>query len=513
MRNDERGVAADDHAPGAAGNGGARNPSGLAAIVLAAGRSTRMKSKTPKALHPVCGRPLLAHLLDALLGAGVTRPVVVVGHQADQVRAALDALYGAGRIEYALQAEQKGTGHAARMAEPLLADHRGAVLVVPGDTPLLTAGILRDLVAAHNAPGSAATLLTAVLPHDAGAYGRILRTGDGGEVAGIVEARDATPEQRAIREISTSVYAFSGPALFRALRDLRPDNAQGELYLTDVIGLLRAAGEKVGALVSPDPDIVLGVNNRVELAAVAEKMRHRLLETLMLGGVSVIDPATTFVEAGVRVGMDTVLLPFTTLAGDTTIGEDAVIGPHAHVRDSVLGDRVTVRACFIERSEIGDDCRVGPFANLRPGTRLGRGVKIGDFVETKNAVLHDDVSAGHLAYLGDAEIGAHTNIGAGTITCNYDGVRKHRTLIGGDAFIGSHTTLVAPVAVDHGAMTAAGSVITDNVPAGALAVARERQTNKEGWAARRRGGGDTAAAAPPGTQPAALPVAGEGTDR
>lgn len=470
------------------GKAAASNAKNVAAIVLAAGKSTRMRSKLPKTLHPVCGRPLLVHILDALGRAGVTRRVVVVGHQADTVRAALDSHYGAGVIEYAEQSEQKGTGHAARMAETILAGHAGTVLVLPGDAPLLSGDILQDLIAAHAAAADAgATLLTAVLPGDAGAYGRVLRGGsDNNGVTGIVEARDADERQRAIREINTSVYAFSAPSLFRALRDLRPNNDQGELYLTDVIGLLHGAGETVGAVVSPDPDIVLGVNTRVELAEIEAKMRQRLLRDLMLSGVSIADPATTFVEAGVTVGADTTILPFSHLLGNTVIGEDCVIGPGAHLADAVLGDRVRARACFIEKAEVGDDCRIGPFAHLRPGSRLAARVRIGNFVETKAATLHEDVAAGHLTYLGDAEVGARTNIGAGTITCNYDGARKHPTTIGADTFIGSNTLFVAPVVVEDGAATAAGTVVTKTVPADSLAIAREPQTIKEGWAARRR---------------------------
>ncbi len=462
----------------------------IAAVVLAAGKSTRMRSKTPKALHSVCGRPLLAHILDALAGAGVTRRVVVVGHQADVIQTRVDELFGPNVIGYALQAEQKGTGHAALMAEPALAGRAGTVLIVPGDTPLLTADVLRALLDEHAQTGAAATLLTAILPGGAGGYGRVLRDNADGSVRAIVEARDATPEQLDVREINTSVYAFDAPALFSALRGLRPDNAQGELYLTDVIGLFRQSGLLVGALVSPDPDIVLGVNTRVELAQVSETMRRRILHGLMLSGVTVEDPQTTFVEVGVRVGQDTTLRPFTTLSGETTIGADCVIGPSAHVENSTLGDNVRARACFIERSHVGTDCRIGPFANLRPGTKLGNGVKIGDFVETKNATLGDSVSVSHLSYLGDATVGARTNVGAGTITANYDGVRKHPTIVGDDASLGANTVLVAPVHVDSGALTAAGSVITDDVPAGALAVARERQVNKEGWAARRRAARD-----------------------
>lgn len=456
-----------------------------AAVVLAAGKSTRMRSKTPKTLHPICGKPLLAHILDALGKAGVGRRIVVVGHQAESVQHTLDSRYGSGTVEYVLQAEQKGTGHAALMARPLLYDFPGTILVLPGDAPLLSPKIIAELLAHHEARGAAATLLTAVLPGDAGTYGRVLR-GPGGDVLGVVEARDATPEELAVREINTSVYAFSAVDLFAALADLRPNNAQGELYLTDVVSLLRQQNRPVAALVSPDPDVVLGVNTRVELAEIGQKMRERLLRDLMVSGVTVTDPATTYVEADVQVGQDTVLLPGSHLLGRTTVGEDCIVGPNTYIVDSRIGNRVYARFSVIDKTETGDDCRIGPFAHLRPGSRLRNGVKIGNFVETKAATLHDGVSAGHLSYIGDAEIGVRTNIGAGTITCNYDGVAKHKTTVGSEAFVGTHSTLVAPVTIGDGAFVAAASVITDDVPADALAIARGRQTNKEGWASARR---------------------------
>ena len=457
----------------------------VAAVVLAAGKSTRMRSKTPKGLHPVCGKPIVAHLLDALRDAGVEQRIVVLGYQADAFQAALDTRYGAGMLTYAAQIEQKGTGHAALMAEDALAGHTGTVVILPGDAPLLSAEVLRSLIETHQQRRAAATLLTAVLPVDAGGYGRVLRDGTG-NVSAIVEARDATPEQLAIREINTSVYAFAARALFLCLRDLRPNNAQGELYLTDVIAMLNAAGEKVAAVVSPDPDVVLGVNTRVELAEVAAKMRSRLLHDLMLSGVTVEDPLTTFVDADVRVGQDTTLLPFTHLLAGTSIGEDSVIGPHAHLSHARLGNRVRARACFIEDADIADDVRIGPYTHVRPGSRLENGVRVGNFVETKAAHLHEGVAVGHLSYLGDVEVGARTNIGAGTITCNYDGVQKHRTVIGANVFIGSQTALVAPVTVGDGAATAAGSTITNDVPADHLGIGRERQVNKSGWSERRR---------------------------
>lgn len=465
--------------------GAADHAGAVAAIVLAAGKSTRMRSKLPKALHPICGRPLLAHILSALERAGVEQRVVVVGHEGERVREAMDARFGKGKLVYVEQTEQRGTGHAALMAHPALSGWTGTVLVVPGDAPLLTEHDFTSLIAQHRSRGAAATLFTTVMPHDAGSYGRVLRAGDG-SVTGVVEAKDASPEQLRIREINTSVYAFSAPALFRCLSDLRPDNAQGELYLTDVIAMLHRAGETVGAVVSDDPDAGLGVNTRVELAELSEKMRRRRLQALMLAGVTVEDPATTFVDADVTVGWDTVLLPFTRLTGNTKIGEDCVIGPHADLANAILGDRVRVRASTIDQAVVGDDCRIGPYAHLRPGSAIAAGVKIGNFVELKNTRLGEGVSAGHLTYLGDADVGARTNIGAGTITCNYDGARKHRTTIGMDVFVGSDTAFVAPVTVGNGAATAAGSVITTDVAPGDLAIGRARQVSKEGWAEARR---------------------------
>jgi bifunctional UDP-N-acetylglucosamine pyrophosphorylase / glucosamine-1-phosphate N-acetyltransferase len=441
--------------------------SGVAAIVLAAGRSTRMKSKLPKMLHPVCGKPVLFHLLDALASAGVERRVVVIGHEGALVQKTVEAAYVG--VEFVWQTEQKGTGHAVRMAESVLADHTGPILVVPGDTPLLTGEILRELLTAHaEDEESSVTLLSAIL-EDAGSYGRIVRSSND-LVEAIVEAKDATTEQRQLKEINAAVYVFDGKNLFERLSQLTPNNAQGEYYLTDVVALARRAGESVRAVVASDWSVTLGVNTRVELADCSARMRPKILHALMLSGVSIIDPATTYIDASVQIGVDTTIHPGTHLRGKTKIGEDCEIGPYVVITDSIIGNQ----------------CRIGPFAQLRVNSVLGDKVKIGNFVETKNSTLGDSVSAGHLTYLGDASIGATTNIGAGTITCNYDGFAKHRTTIGADAFIGSNSILVAPVTVGDGALTAAGSVITKIVPDGALAVAREKQHNIEGWETARR---------------------------
>jgi bifunctional UDP-N-acetylglucosamine pyrophosphorylase/glucosamine-1-phosphate N-acetyltransferase len=453
------------------------------ALILAAGRSTRMKSKLPKALHPLLGKPLLRHAAEAVQEAGAARVVLVVGHQADQVREAMGT-----EFEYVLQAEQNGTGHAVQMAESLLADWDGPVLVLPGDAPLIAPFLLQSLLETHKKSQAAATLLTAVLD-DAAAYGRIVRDPQTGRVQSIVEARDATPAQLALTEIATSVYAFQPGPLFRALRALTPQNAQGEYYLTDVIAMLAAEGQIIEAVVSPDPDIVRGVNTLVELVELAQIMQQRIHRAHLLSGVTILDPLSTHIDATVKIGQDTVVHPFTVLSGVTDIGEDCQIGPGARISDAQIGDGVSVRDSHIVASEIGDGTKVGPYANVRPGSIVGKHCKIGDFVELKNAQLADHVAAGHLTYLGDAEVGSRTNIGAGTITCNYDILRtptKSRTVIGADVFVGTHSTLVAPVTVGDGAYTAAGSVITKDVPPEALGVGRARQVNLEGWVAKRR---------------------------
>ena len=456
---------------------------GVAALILAAGKSTRMKSRTPKALHSLLGKPLLRWAVEAAAGAGAGRTVLVVGHQAEKVQEAMGP-----ELEYVLQAEQHGTGHAVQMAEPLLADWNGPLLVLPGDAPLLSASLLETLVAHHTQASAAATLLTAVL-EDAGSYGRIVRDPQTHQVLSIVEARDATPAQLEIGEISTSVYVFQPAALFAALRKITPQNAQGEYYLTDVVALLASEGRIVEAIVSPDPDVVRGINTRPELSELSQILQARVHHALGLAGVTIVDPLTTHIDAAVQIGQDTIIHPYTILSGITDIGENCEIGPGARLSDAKLGNGVSVRDSHIVASEVGDGCRIGPFANLRPGTVLGAGVKVGDFVELKNAMLGDGVSAGHLTYLGDAEVGAGTNIGAGTITCNYDPFltpTKNLTSIGANAFIGTHSTLVAPVTVGDGAYTAAGSTITEDVPADALALGRARQVVKPGWVSAKK---------------------------
>ena len=453
-------------------------PTSFAAVILAAGKSTRMKSKTPKALHPILGKPLLRFATEAVRDAGATRTIIVVGHQADAVAAAMGSDY-----EYCTQSEQKGTGHAVMMAEELLADWGGAVLVLPGDAPLLTSECLRDLISKHQTTRAAATLLTATLP-DAGAYGRVVRDIESGQVRSIVEAKDATDDQLKITEIGTSVYLFDKQILFATLKQISPNNAQSEYYLTDVISLMCSQGHIVEAFVTADSDVVRGVNTREELVGLGDILRRKVLNHHMANGVTIVDPSSTHIDIDVKIGQDTVVLPYTMINGVTDIGEDCLIGPGARISDSVLGSGVSVKDSYVVASEVGDATRIGPFANLRPGNIIGKNVKIGDFVELKQTVLGDGVSAGHLAYLGDATVGEHTNIGAGVITCNFDGVTKHKTTIGSNAFVGTNTTLVAPISLGDDAFTAAGSTLTEDVPDGAFAIARERQSLKEGWVAR-----------------------------
>lgn len=450
-----------------------------AAVILAAGKSTRMRSNIPKPLHPVCGRPLSRHVIEACRNAGVQRVIVVVGHEAELVRSGLGD-----DVDYVLQAEQLGTGHAALCAESALADHEGCVLIVAGDVPLLRPGTLQMLLERLADPALFGAMLVAYLDDPTG-YGRVIMDEDG-FVLRIVEQKDATPEEAAIRAWNPSVYCFRTKRLWELLRRIRSENAQQEYYLTDVVALARDEGLRVAGVPLEDPEEVLGVNSRVELAQVAAVMRRRILDEHMLAGVTITDPATTYIDAGVRIGRDTVVEPQTHLAGGTVVGERCVIGPMAVVRDSRIGEEVSIVLSHVEGAEIESGSRIGPFSRLRPGTRILPGAKIGNFVEIKNSVIGEGVSAAHLSYLGDADVGAQTNIGAGTITCNYDGFTKHRTRIGKGAFIGSNSVLVAPITVGDGALTAAGSTLTEDVPANALAIGRARQVIREGWAQRWR---------------------------
>jgi bifunctional UDP-N-acetylglucosamine pyrophosphorylase / glucosamine-1-phosphate N-acetyltransferase len=453
---------------------------GLTVVVLAAGEGKRFRSAVPKPLHEVAGRPLLWHVLAAAAPLKAGRTVVVVGNGADQVAEAVRD-FDLGAVEFAAQASQRGTGDALAAALPLLAD-AGDVLVLSGDTPLVSTALLERLLDTHRSARAAATLLTCTFEDPTG-YGRILRD-DRGEVTGVVEERDATPGQRKLREGSAGMYVFARPALDH-LAELRPDNDQGEYYLPDLVPRVLHAGGRVVTAEGPE-DEVRGVNDRVELAAAAAVLRRRLLERLMLAGVTVTDPTTTYVDADVEVGQDSVLAPMTFLEAGTRVGARCRLGPNVRLVGCTVGDDATVTQAVAVRAAIGDRANVGPFASLRPGTDLREGSKAGTFVEVKNSTVGPGSKVPHLSYVGDADIGAGANVGAGAVFVNYDGVDKHRTVVGDGAFIGSDTMLVAPVTVGSGAQTAAGSTITKDVPPDALAIERADQRTIEGWAARRR---------------------------
>ncbi|SFJ87504.1 bifunctional UDP-N-acetylglucosamine pyrophosphorylase / Glucosamine-1-phosphate N-acetyltransferase [Paenibacillus sp. UNC496MF] len=450
------------------------------AIVLAAGQGKRMKSKLYKVLHPVCGKPMVAHVLRTVRDADCSRTVVVVGHGAETVRSYL----GEG-AEFVLQEQQLGTGHAVLQAEPLLGGEEGTTVILYGDTPLVTSETIQALLCSHAETGAAATVLTAVVPNPQG-LGRIIRD-EAGNVLRIVEQKDCTPEQARITEINTGMYAFDNKKLFQALAQVTNHNAQGEYYLTDVMEILKNAGEAVGAYRTADYAEGVGVNDRVGLGEAEALMRARIVRRHQLNGVTVIDPAATYIEADVVIGSDTVIYPGTVLRGSTAIGEDCVIGPNAEITDTTIGDGVTVKHAVASEAVIGDECAVGPYAYLRPGAKLGVGVKIGDFVEIKNAELGDGTKVSHLSYVGDAKVGKDVNVGCGAITVNYDGYNKSLTEIGDNAFVGSNVNLIAPVKIGDGAYVVAGSTITTDVPANDVAIARERQVNKPGYAEKLRG--------------------------
>jgi len=457
-------------------------PTQIAAIILAAGKGKRMKSDLPKGLHRVCGLPILEHIVRALEGSGVGRTVVVVGVGADAVRAALQSRH---QVAFAVQEQQRGTGDAAKVGLAALGEYSGTVLVLPGDAPLITSEALSEMIRHHDQTGAACTMATCELGDPTG-YGRVLRD-ESGAVRDVVEETDATPEQRQIREVNTSFYCFDSEALRQALPGLTPQNRQGEYYLTAVAGVLTGQGQRVEALRFADSSLLMGINDRWQLSEVEAIMRRRILRRLCVeAGVTVRDPATTYVEADVEVGPDAVLEPMTLLLGHTKVGRGSVIGPCCRLQDTEVGEACTIAFSELKEATVADGCRCGPFAHLRPGAVIGKGARIGNFVEVKNSEVGEGASASHLAYLGDASVGRRANIGAGTITCNYDGFEKHRTVVGEEAFVGSNSTLVAPCTIGDRAVVGAGSVITQDVPADALGIGRSRQENREEWAKRWR---------------------------
>ena len=447
----------------------------VTAVILAAGEGKRMRSRQPKVLHPLCGRPLIAFPLRTARTLA-DRIVLVVGPNAEEVVAVAGA-----DVRSVVQKERLGSGHAVQQARAECGE--GTILVLPGDMPLLSVETIGRLVEHHRKSRAAATVLTAVVPSPDG-YGRVIR--QRGRVKKIVEERDATAAEKKVAEINTSVYCFAAARLWPALDKVRPNNDQGEYYLTDVIGILARAGAKVEAVVVADHAEASGVNDRKQLAAVAAVQRRLILDRLMEGGVTILDPSSTYIEDTVTIGPDTTIYPHVTIEGQSTIGSECVVGAGCQVSASRLADRVTLLPyCVIRESAIEEAATLGPFCHLRPLAHVGAKAKIGNFVELKKSTIGRGSKVPHLSYVGDATVGEGVNVGAGTITCNYDGVHKHETKIGDRAFIGTNTSLVAPITVGEGAYVGAGSTITKDVPPGALAVGRAQQIVKEGWAARK----------------------------
>jgi bifunctional UDP-N-acetylglucosamine pyrophosphorylase/glucosamine-1-phosphate N-acetyltransferase len=455
----------------------------LSVVILAAGKGTRMKSARPKVLHPLAGRPLIDHILRTVASLQAATTVVVIGPDGGDVKAALSA--SSPDLQFVVQSPQLGTGHAVLQADAALAGRSGTLLVLYADVPLLEANTLRRLVEHHTESRAAATVLSTTLPDPYG-YGRIVRDADG-QVARIVEERDASAAEREIREVNTGIYGFDLAPLFGALHELAADHAQAEYYLTELVAAYRQRGRGVESLCLDAPLELRSVNTRADLADLTRALRHRKNRALMLAGVTLDDPATAYIDEDVVVGADTVIGPNVQLEGRTVIGARCAIGAGSRLAGATLADDVTIlNGCVIVASTVSAGAQVGPYAHLRPGSDLGDQARVGNFVELKKTRLGRGSKANHLAYLGDATIGDHVNVGAGTITCNYDGEKKHPTVIEDGVFIGSDSQLVAPVTVGRNAYVAAGSTVTRDVPADALAIARARQENKPDWAARRR---------------------------
>jgi bifunctional UDP-N-acetylglucosamine pyrophosphorylase / glucosamine-1-phosphate N-acetyltransferase len=456
---------------------------GLAVVIMAAGKGTRLKSKRPKVLHEIGGKPLLAHVIAAASKVVVPESIfAVIGHEAERVRAAVSAT----GIRFVEQAEQRGTGHAIQCAGEAIRGYED-VLVLSGDAPLVRPETIERVRDFHRKQKAAMTLLSAV-PENPFGYGRVIRKSAGSpEVEAIVEQKSLAAGQEKIREINSGMYAFRTATLLAHLNKLTSDNAHKELYLTDMAGILRGAGKRVVAVEAENAEEILGANTITEMMALDARLNANNAARLMAAGVTIFRPETCVIDADVEIAADTVIEPFVQLRGTTRIGADSTIRSYTVIENCTLGDNVLVRqSCVLADSTVDDGARIGPFAHLRPGSEIGPDVHVGNFVETKKARLGKGAKANHLTYLGDTEIGEGTNIGAGTITCNYDGVNKHVTRIGKGVFVGSDTTLVAPISVEDGAYIGAGSCITKDVPAGALAVGRARQVTKEGWAAARK---------------------------
>ncbi|MGL4799456.1 MAG: bifunctional UDP-N-acetylglucosamine diphosphorylase/glucosamine-1-phosphate N-acetyltransferase GlmU [Cellulosilyticaceae bacterium] len=448
------------------------------AIILAAGQGTRMKSKTSKVLHQVFGKPLVYYPIEAAKYAGATSVCMIVGHKAEEVKEAI----GEG-VSYALQAEQLGTGHAVMQAIDFIGDE-GEVIILYGDTPLITGETIEKMLAFHRKKRNAATVLSALVdtPHG---YGRIVRD-ESKQFVKIVEQKDATDEEKLIKEINGGMYVFEAPLLKYALSKITNTNNQKEYYLTDTIEILLEAGHNVDAIAITTPDDILGVNSREQLAEVTAIMKRRINKKHMDNGVTLIDPENTYIDPSIQIGQDTIIEPGCVIQGTGSIGDECFIGYNTKIKNSSIGNGVHIESSVITESEVSEGAHIGPFAYLRPNSRIGANVKIGDFVEIKNASIGEGTKVSHLTYIGDAEVGSHVNFGCGTVVVNYDGKKKHKTIVKDNAFIGCNTNLVSPVVVEEGAYTAAGSTITKDVPKESLGIARAKQENKEGWVAKKQ---------------------------
>ncbi len=449
----------------------------LSTIILAAGKGTRMKSDLVKVLHPLLGVPMLSYPIDlSLNGINSGKTIVVVGYQGEKIR----AHFTDEQLTFVDQGDPIGTGHAVLCTEHHLKGFKGRVLILCGDVPLLKRDTVRRFIDAHKGNGSAITVMTAILENPAG-YGRIVRI-DGGVVRRIVEERDASPPEMAIKEVNAGIYCVDSPFLFEALRQVSADNAQGEYYLTDIVAIANQQGKRAYGFAVEDPTEVMGINTRVDLAKADEILRNELLTQMMLDGVTLIDPKTTYIDKTVRVGRDTTIYPNCSLQGETVIGERCIVEPNSQITDSKISNDVAIKASsVVAESTINEGASIGPFARLRPGTVVKREAKIGNFVEVKKSIIGEGSKANHLTYLGDTTVGRDVNVGAGTITCNYDGKKKHPTVIEDDVFVGSNVELVAPVTVKRGSTIGAGSTITKDVPEDALAISRSKQKTIRGW--------------------------------
>lgn len=451
---------------------------GINAVILAAGEGTRMKSNNPKVSHKVCGKPMVQHVIDSAISAGIDDIIVVVGYKAEMVKECIKT-----DVKYALQEKQLGTGHAVMCALDFIKDNDGLTLILCGDVPLISEFTLSSLISYHNSNGLSGTILTADFDDPSG-YGRIVRD-KSGNVEKIVEHKDASDTERKINEINSGMYCFNTQKLIKALKNVKNNNAQGEYYLTDVIGILKGMGLKLGAYKVLDNTEIMGINSRIQLYEAENVMRSRINSKLMAGGVTMIDAKSVYIDKDVKIGKDTIIYPGAIIEGKTIIGEGCIIGPNSRIVDSIIHDGVEINNSVLLQSEVKSGTHVGPFAYIRPESVIGQNVKIGDFVEIKKSTIGNYTKVPHLTYVGDAEVGENVNLGCGTITVNYDGKVKHKTIIGDNVFIGCNANLVAPVKVNNDSYVAAGSTITDEVPEGSLAIARERQINKEGWVEKK----------------------------